>query len=211
MKEFDFYISNQNCKEQAREFLRYTWKESAIVTIFYLLICAVLVLTTTLLSIFVAWWLVFPLALVVFILWSLFNYGYKKYFWNLTQLKEVKRSLLFCGFSKKAGAIIKTNLKMLFLDLFWLILLIFPFFIKQSSYAMATYILWDREDIPASRAIKESQHMMKGNIKRYLKYHLSLIHWYLLILVTGYIAAIWVLPYITTCHAVWYEDLKTDF
>ena len=211
MKEYDFYINSKTCKEQAKEFLRYTWKESAIVTIIYLLICIVLSAIVTLLSIFVAWWIVFPTGLVMIMILSLLDYGYRKYFWNLTQLKEVKRSTLFCGFSKKAGAIIKTYLKLAFLRLFWIIMLVIPVIFKQASYAMTPYILWDKENVPASKAVKESKHMMKGNIKRYLLYKLSFIHWYLLILVTGSIAGIWVFPYITTSEAVFYEDLKTDF
>ena len=209
MANYNFYISNKKCKEQAREYLRYTWKASANATLLFYGLTLLLSLFVVLPAVFVAWWLVFPLLFLEYIVWSLLDYGYRKYFWQLTQLEKVSTKILFSGFSKNAGKIIKTYLKKLFLGIFWLILLIVPYCFKQPAYAMATYIIWDKPDV--ANPVKESKHLMTGNLDRYAKFQFSFAHWYLLILVTAFIAGIWVTPYIATAEAVFYEDLKTDF
>ena len=103
----------------------------------------------------------------------------------------------------------KTYLKRLFLSIGWFLLLIVPYFFKHPNYAMTTFILWDKPDV--QNAVKESKHLMKGNKERFANFELSFTHWYLLVLVTAFIAGIWVMPYLATAEAVFYEDLKTDF
>lgn len=209
MANYNFYITNKKCKEQAKEYLRYTWKNSANITLLFYGLILILSGLVALPCVFVAWWMVFPLLLVGYIFWSLLDYGYKKYFWELTQLKDVHAKILFSGFSKKAGKIIKTYFKKLFLGIFWLVLLIFPYFIKQPAYAMATYILWDKPEV--QNPLKESKRLMNNNIDRYAKLQLSFAHWYLLLFVTAFVAGIWIFPYLATAESVFYEDLKTDF
>ena len=209
MTKYDFYISNQKCKEQAKEFLRYTWKDSAQITLMFYGIMLIVSCAVVFPAVFVAWWLVFPLLFIEYMIWSLFDYGYKRYFWGLTQLEKVSKKLLFAGFSKKTGKILKTYLKKLFLGLWWLILLVFPYFLKQPAYVVATYIIWDRPDV--QNPVKESKRLMTGNHKRLAKLQASFSYWYLLIYVSAFIAGIWVLPYLATAEAVFYEDLKTEF
>ena len=209
MTGHNFYITNKKCKEQAKEYLRYSWKQSAQVTLVYYLMMLILALVVALPSALIAWWLVFPLLFLEYLPWSLFDYGYKKYFWDLTQLNKVSIKTLFCGFSKNAGKIMKTYLKKLFLSLGWFLLLIVPYFFKHPNYAMTTFILWDKPD--EQNPIKESKHLMKKNKERFLNFEFSFTHWYLLVLVTAFVAGIWVMPYLATAEAVFYEDLKTDF
>ena len=209
MANYNFYISNKKCKEQAKEFLRYTWKDSVGVTLLFYGIMLIVSSIVVLPAVFVAWWLVFPLFIVEFLVWSLLDYGYKKYFWELTQLEKVSKKTLFSGFSKKAGRIFKTYLKKLFLGIFWFVLLIVPYFFKYPKYAVATYVIWDKPDV--QNPVKESKRLMNGNVDRYAKLELSFAHWYLLVLVTAFVAGLWVMPYLATAEAVFYEDLKTDF
>ena len=118
---------------------------------------------------------------------------------------------MFSGFSKQAGRILKVYFQRLVLSLFWFICLIVPYFLKTPNYAVSTYLLLDRPKLETSKIIKDSTHLMTGNIERYSKFQFSFSHWYLLMLVTGFIGGIWILPYLYTSKAVFYEDLKTDF
>ena len=211
MEEYNFYITSKKCKQQSKENLRYSWKIAATTTLLYYFIVAILGAIVVLPSLLFQWWMVFPMLAIALPLFCLFNYGYTAFFWHMARLEEVKSSMLFCGFSKRIFSILGTYFKKFLLLLFWLVCLIFPFFIKYLQYSMSTYILLDRKELPASNAIKESKHLMSGNVDRLSRFRFSFTLWYLLLIVTGFIAGIWVLPYIKTNEALFYEDLKTDF
>ena len=53
--------------------------------------------------------------------------------------------------------------------------------------------------------------VFQQNYGRYAKFLLKNTHWFLLTLLTGFIAWIWVGPIILTKKAIFYENLKTDF
>ncbi len=59
--------------------------------------------------------------------------------------------------------------------------------------------------------IKQSIALMKGNKGRLFYVMLSLIGWYLLVLVSCGIAALWVMPYQNVIMADFYRDLKGEF
>ena len=50
--------------------------------------------------------------------------------------------------------------------------------------------------------------MMDGHKWEYFVFNLSFIGWYLLCGITFGIAAIWVVPYVTTANVMYYEKLK---
>ncbi|WP_251859591.1 DUF975 family protein [Clostridium sp. Marseille-Q2269] len=77
-------------------------------------------------------------------------------------------------------------------------------------YSMTYYIYIDDPNMGAMKAIKESTIMMKGNKTRFLLLYLSFILWYILGVVTIGIAFLWIIPYIKSCEAVFYYDLKTN-
>lgn len=211
MQAYNFYISAKQCKEHAKDCLRDAWKASAKASILYLFVVLALLSAIVLPSIFVRWWLVFPLLFVCYLVWSLFDYGYTQYFWKLCRLESPTAKDLFAGFSKRTGDVLKTAFKRLFLGIFWLAMLVVPFFIKQASYDMSYYLLMDNNELTSAKVLKESKHLMKKNVGRLYKFHFEFLLWYLLILCTAGFAGIWVLPYIKTSQAKFYEDLKTEF
>ncbi|WP_142414517.1 DUF975 family protein [Hathewaya massiliensis] len=77
-------------------------------------------------------------------------------------------------------------------------------------YSMSFYIYIDNPELTASEVIKESIDMMEGNQIRLFKLYLSFILWFLLSIITLGIAMIWVGPYMQTCTAVFYEELKDE-
>ncbi len=89
----------------------------------------------------------------------------------------------------------------------WSLLLIIPGIVKGYSYAMTFYIAKDNPNLTAEEAIQASMKVMQGNKMRLFLLDLSFIGWYLLVIVTFGIAALFVTPYNSNAHAAFYDDL----
>lgn len=94
--------------------------------------------------------------------------------------------------------------------LLWSLLFVIPGIVKTYSYAMTFYILRDDPDMPANDAITESRRMMDGNKFRLFCLHFSFIGWLLLSALTFGILLLWIIPYMQTAQAAFYESLKND-
>lgn len=92
--------------------------------------------------------------------------------------------------------------------LLWSLLLVIPGIIKAYSYAMTYYIAKDRPELSAEDCINESMKMMAGNKMRLFLLDLSFIGWFLLSCITFGIGLLWLMPYVQTARAAFYEDLK---
>lgn len=92
----------------------------------------------------------------------------------------------------------------------WSLLLIIPGIIKGYSYAMTPYILEDRPELSGDKAIEESMRMMSGHKWELFWLHLTFIGWGLLCILTLCIGFIWLIPYMETAQAAFYENLKAE-
>jgi uncharacterized membrane protein len=92
----------------------------------------------------------------------------------------------------------------------WSLLLIIPGIIYAFKVAMAQYIAAEEvnENTKVMDVINKSKTMMDGHKWEYFVFNLSFIGWYLLCGITFGIAAIWVVPYVTTANVMYYEKLK---
>lgn len=86
------------------------------------------------------------------------------------------------------------------------IALIIPGIIIALSLSMAQYIFVDNPDKKAIECLRESKKLMNGHKMEYLLFELSFIGWVLLCMLV--IPAIWVIPYMTTAQAMYYDKLK---
>ena len=93
----------------------------------------------------------------------------------------------------------------------WSFLLIIPGIIKMFSYAMTPYILEEHPELSANEAIDRSRAMMKGHKFDLFWLCLSFIGWMILCLFTFGIGYLWLLPYMETAVAGFYEDVKADY
>lgn len=91
----------------------------------------------------------------------------------------------------------------------WTILLIIPGIIKGYSYAMASYISIDNEELSAEECVQRSIEMMKGHKMQLFLLDLSFFGWVLLSILTLGIGLLWLAPYQETAHIKFYEDLKS--
>lgn len=91
----------------------------------------------------------------------------------------------------------------------WTILLIIPGIIKGYSYAMASYISIDNEELSAEECVQRSIKMMEGHKMQLFLLDLSFFGWVLLSILTLGIGLLWLAPYQETAHIKFYEDLKS--
>jgi uncharacterized membrane protein len=89
----------------------------------------------------------------------------------------------------------------------WSLLLVIPGIVKAYSYSMSFYILADNLGLAANDARKQSMVLMHGNKWRLFCLHLSFIGWLLLSGITFGILLLWVIPYMQTATAEFYQDL----
>lgn len=92
----------------------------------------------------------------------------------------------------------------------WTLLFIIPGLVKAFAYAMTPFILVDKPEIGVNEAIDLSQKMMKGHKFELFYFSMSFFGWILLSCLTLGIGLLWLMPYMCTAMAAWYEDLKAE-
>ncbi|PLT30488.1 DUF975 family protein [Peribacillus deserti] len=130
-------------------------------------------------------------------------------FLNVSRNGNVKISWLFTIYSngRMALKIIGTTILIGIFVLLWAILLIIPAIIKSFSYSQTFFILRDRPELSALEAITESKKLMKGNKWKFFLMNLSFIGWAILCIFTLGIGLLWLVPYVSTSMAVFYNNL----
>ena len=93
----------------------------------------------------------------------------------------------------------------------WSLLLIVPGIIKSLSYALTPYIVAEQPELSANESIELSMKMMDGHKLDLFILYLSFIGWYLLSILTLCIGMLWVMPYMYTTMAAFYEDVKAEY
>lgn len=93
----------------------------------------------------------------------------------------------------------------------WSFLFVIPGIIKMFSYSMTPYILEENPELTANEAIDRSRAMMKGHKFDLFWLILSFIGWMILCIFTAGIGYLWLLPYMETSVAGFYEDVKADY
>ena len=210
MASYDFYISNKEINAKTEDCLRDFWTELSRASLINYIICILPLIITVLVSLFVKWWLSIPLGLITIIIWAIMEYGYSEYCLRIAKEENPQLKYIFAGFSRKIGKIFGITFKRLFLSIFWLIVFVYPCFVKNIGYSMSFMILADKNG-KVDNAVAESKHLMKNNYMRYFKMLMANIHWILLLLISAGIAWIWIGPKLMTKKAVFYENLKTEF
>ena len=76
---------------------------------------------------------------------------------------------------------------------------------------MTPFILVDNPELSANQAIDLSRAMMKGRKFDLFWLVLSFMGWILLGILTFGVGLLWVIPYMYTSMASFYEDVKADY
>ena len=146
-------------------------------------------------------------------LWGLFviplSWGYGVLWLALARNENVDYGMLFDGF-KDYLRIFLTLLLVQIYTILWMLLLIIPGLVKCYSYSMTSFILKDNPEMKYDAAINESMRMMQGHKMKLFLLDLSFIGWFFLCILTFGIGFLFLQPYMSTAHAHFYEDLKTE-
>ncbi|MGE6376142.1 DUF975 family protein [Peribacillus muralis] len=89
----------------------------------------------------------------------------------------------------------------------WSLLLIIPGIIKSIAYSQLFFLLRDHPQYTILEAITESRKRMNGLKWKYFLMNLSFIGWGFLCLFTVGIGLLWLIPYIGTTLAAFYDEL----
>jgi uncharacterized membrane protein len=136
-----------------------------------------------------------------------FMVGFCSYFLVIAQEGEARLECLFTGFKrfwKSFGVYFLSNL-FIFL---WMLLFIVPGIIAVFRYAMVYFIIADDEDCGPLEAIRQSKMMMRGNKWKFFCLHWRFFGWAVLCMFTFGIGYLWLVPYMQTTFAKFYEDVK---
>ena len=123
---------------------------------------------------------------------------------------KVTRNMFSNTFNDYCRNALGTILMMVFTYL-WMLLFIIPGIIKGLAYSMTPYILKDNPELSANQAINLSVKMMKGHKFDFFYLCLSFIGWGLLSILTLGIGFLWLMPYMYTSMAAFYQDVKNDY
>lgn len=124
--------------------------------------------------------------------------------------EEVKVDTLFDGFKDYVRVTLTLLLEYVYVFL-WSWLLIIPGIIKSIEYSQTCYVLKDNPGLAYNAAIERSMAMMRGHRMELFILYLTFIGWWLLVIFTFGIAALWVQPYVSASLAHFYEYVKEDY
>ncbi len=105
---------------------------------------------------------------------------------------------------KKLVVMLLKNVILLLLSLLFIV----PGVIFYYSSYFSEQIMNDNPNLKPTEAIKLSKKMIKGNRTELFTLELSFIPWYLLMAVTLGLASIYVIPYVYTTRALYYENFR---
>lgn len=189
---------NSVLRREARAALEGNWLMSAVAGLIYMAIacvCSAIPMVGWILSIVVG----LPIS------WGMYIMFYQLY----RDRKLPSLDSLFIGF-QDFGRILGTMLLMNVYTFLWTLLLIVPGVIKACSYAMTPYILRDHPELSYNAAIEKSMAMMEGHKMKIFLLYLSFIGWAILCMLTLGIGYLFLMPYMYTSMAAFYEDLKAQ-
>ncbi len=147
-------------------------------------------------------------------LWLLsgsFMVGFCSYFLVIAQEGEARLECLFMGFKRFWAAFGAYFMSTLFTFL-WMLLFIIPGIIAAFRYAMVYFVVADDANCGPLEAIRRSKEMMVGNKWKFFCLHWRFFWWAILCNLTLGIGYLWLVPYMQTSFAKFYEDVKhVDF
>lgn len=209
--------TNQDYKNAALAALKGNWAPVIVATIIYFVITIIVSLMSELYDPETSAGAVAGVAILGWLVLSLFasiplGVGY----YNSLNLLLVEGDNQITGnmFKIGYGNLLRNVGGMLLVGVFtflWTLLLIIPGIIKSLAYSMTPFILKDYPELSANQAINLSMKMMEGRKFDLFYLYLSFIGWGILALFTLGIGYLWLMPYMYTSTAAFYQNVKEEY
>ncbi len=191
-------MENKDIRLYARNTLQGKWTTPVLVTLIYLIISGGLSAIPFLGS------------LASLLLSGAFMLGISRLYLTLIRDGQPMIDQLFSGFDASFVRAMVLYILQGLATLLGLILLIVPGIMIAIRYSMTYYILADHPELSEMQIMEKSRRMMYGHKMRFFMLGLSFIGWFLLCILTAFIGLLWLIPYIQTSTAKFYEDLKEN-
>lgn len=217
---YNFFKTPKELKQQAKEGLKYNRGKSMFINLMFWFskLCFFGFLTLLLVALFNLNNPLFNLSLfiilaIILMLISALTYGplkisQCKHSINMVENTHPQASDIAYGFKKKYFRNVFYGISLVFLYLFNLIMLIFPFVSKYIHYQISGYILAENENFTVGEAFRESTKLSKGFNKKYLKVLLSFAGKFALCIISVYVFSLWIRPYFNATIYCYYKDIK---
>ena len=209
--------TNQDYKNAALAALKGNWAPVIVATIIYFVITIIVSLMSELYDPETSAGAVAGVAILGWLVLSLFasiplGVGYYNSL-NLLLVEgdnQVTNNMFKIGY----GNLLRNVGGMLLVGIFtflWTMLLIIPGIIKSLAYSMTPFILKDYPELSANQAINLSMKMMEGRKFDLFYLYLSFIGWGILAIFTLGIGYLWLMPYMYTSTAAFYQNVKEEY
>jgi uncharacterized membrane protein len=138
-----------------------------------------------------------------------FSIAFYWFFLSISRSETPQISELFTIYAdlKTSLKLIGTSIVVSIFVILWSLLLIIPGIIKGLAYSQTFFVLRDRPELSITEAITESKKMMQGYKWKYFLLNLSFIGWAILTFFTLGIGLLWLIPYVSTSLAAFYDKL----
>ncbi len=138
-----------------------------------------------------------------------FMVGLAIFFLRLVRGQQPEFQMMFDGF-KIFGTALLAYIILSLIVFAGILLLIIPGIIAAYALSQTFYIIADNPNIAAMDAIRTSHEMMRGKKWKYFCLCCRFIGWSFLCIFTLGIGFIWLMPYMSTSFAEFYEDLRAE-
>jgi|GEM_PF-153434 len=186
--------ANRDLMQQAREALKGKWGLAVVGNLIYLALIA----------------LVQFIPLVGYVAHPIIGgpllLGVATFFLALSRKQEAALSQIFDGLQRFVDALITYLLMALFIFL-WSLLLIIPGIMAALSYALTFFLVAENPELKGMEALQRSKTLMNGNRWKLFCLFLRFFGWFLLGALTMGIGFLWIMPYLQTAMARFYDDL----
>ena len=149
-------------------------------------------------------------SLLIFVVSGPLSYILTKYFLDLARdtMKKTNWNKIWRELSSMFTPALVLYFWFVLKTFLWSLLLIVPGIIKAYAYSQAFYILADNKKMSAKEILAKSEKMMKGHKWELFVLQLSFLGWAILCAFTFGIGYLWLVPYMDTTLANYYDGLK---
>jgi uncharacterized membrane protein len=189
--------TNRDLMQQAREALKGRWGLAVGGTVIILILSALIKVIPI-----VGW-------IGSLIIGGPLGLGTASFFLSLSRRQEAQLSQLFEGFQDFTRALVTYLLAILFI-LLWTFLIIIPGIVAAFSYSQTFFILAENPQMESRDVLRKSKAMMKGNRWKLFCLFWRFFGWFLLGILSLGIGFLWIIPYMITASARFYDDLKRE-
>ena len=135
--------------------------------------------------------------------------GFSLFVMNSVRRSQPAIGNLLDGFGMFPRVLFLIILQIVFIFL-WSLLLVIPGIIAAYRYSFAVYVMIDHPEMSAMDCLRESKRLTTGYKRQLFLLDLSFILWFLLTMIpiVGYIAQVYVTPYMESAKVLYYEQIR---